>query len=122
MKEIQQSVIPVLRILDVAKAKEFYIDWLGFKWDWEHKFGENFPLYMGISLNGIILHLTEHYGDAVPGARIRIQMPDLKKYHSQLKDYKYYKPSVQRKPWGTDDMCLLDPFGNHIDFFERPNE
>ncbi|MEP7229033.1 MAG: glyoxalase superfamily protein [Ginsengibacter sp.] len=31
-----QKVIPILRIFDHKKAIEFYIDWLGFKIDWEH--------------------------------------------------------------------------------------
>ncbi len=39
------SSVPILRIFDVAKAMEFYIDFLGFSVDWEHRFGENFPLY-----------------------------------------------------------------------------
>lgn len=38
--------IPVLRIYDIAKAKEFYVDFLGFAIDWEHRFDDNAPLYM----------------------------------------------------------------------------
>jgi catechol 2,3-dioxygenase-like lactoylglutathione lyase family enzyme len=30
--------IPILRIFDEAKARAFYVDWLGFKVDWEHRF------------------------------------------------------------------------------------
>jgi hypothetical protein len=40
---------PILRIFDEAKAKEFYIDFLGFKVDWEHRFEAGLPLYMQIS-------------------------------------------------------------------------
>ena len=29
---------PILRIFDVAKAKEFYLDFLGFTLDWQHSF------------------------------------------------------------------------------------
>jgi catechol 2,3-dioxygenase-like lactoylglutathione lyase family enzyme len=29
---------PILRIFDEAKAREFYVDFLGFKVDWEHRF------------------------------------------------------------------------------------
>jgi catechol 2,3-dioxygenase-like lactoylglutathione lyase family enzyme len=36
---------PILRIFDEAKAKEFYVDFLGFKVDWEHRFEETLPLY-----------------------------------------------------------------------------
>ena len=32
--------IPILRIFDVTRAKEFYIDWLRFKIDFEHQFEE----------------------------------------------------------------------------------
>ena len=32
------TAIPVLRIFDETKAREFYIDFLGFSLDWEHRF------------------------------------------------------------------------------------
>jgi len=34
------QTIPLLRIFDVAKAKEFYVGFLGFAIDWEHRFEE----------------------------------------------------------------------------------
>jgi catechol 2,3-dioxygenase-like lactoylglutathione lyase family enzyme len=114
----KQTITPVLRILDVTRAREFYVDWLGFTIDWEHRFGENFPLYFQVSKGEIIIHLTEHYGDCIPGARIRILMPGLTAFHQQLKEYRYYKPCVEKKEWGTQEMSLIDPFGNHIDFIE----
>lgn len=33
-----EAVIPVLRMFDYQKAKEFYVDWLGFEILWEHTF------------------------------------------------------------------------------------
>lgn len=36
-----QKTIPILRIFDVEKAKEFYVGFLGFSVDWEHHFEEN---------------------------------------------------------------------------------
>lgn len=41
-----RRVIPVLRIFSVEKAREFYIDFLGFTLDWENRFEEAAPLYM----------------------------------------------------------------------------
>jgi hypothetical protein len=32
------QAIPIFRIFDVAKAKEFYVGFLGFQVDWEHRF------------------------------------------------------------------------------------
>ena len=118
--EKRQVITPVLRILDEAKAREFYIDWLGFSIDWEHRFGENFPLYCQISKDDIIIHLTEHYGDCIPGACIRVRITSIENYQQQLreKDYKYFKPGLQEMEWGTIEMSITDPFGNHIIFTE----
>ncbi len=55
-----KSVVPCLRIFSVEKAKEFYEIFLGFKRDWDHRYGPEFPLYMQVSRSGVILHLTEH--------------------------------------------------------------
>ena len=38
-----QRTIPILRIFDVAKARQFYLGFLGFRVDWEHHFGESTP-------------------------------------------------------------------------------
>ena len=114
-------VTPVLRILSVEKAKEFYIDWLGFKIEFEARFGENFPLYMGVSRGDLSIHLSEHYGDAIPGAAVRILTNGLDEFLQELKakDYRYYKPDIHETDWGTREMGLLDPFGNHLHFFEE---
>src|SRR5947209_13043273 len=58
-----QKVIPILRIFGVAKAKEFYVDYLRFSVDWEHHFEENTPAYIQLSRDGLVLHLSEHHGD-----------------------------------------------------------
>ena len=41
--------VPILRSFDEAKAREFYVDWLGFGVDWEHRFEPGAPLYMQVS-------------------------------------------------------------------------
>src|SRR5579862_8024455 len=69
-----EQVIPILRIFDVAKADEFYLGFLGFTVDWEHRCDESAPLYRQISRDGLILHLSEHHGDGSPGARLRLMM------------------------------------------------
>ena len=69
------SVVPILRIFDVAKADEFYQGFLGFKVDWNHRFDDNAPLYRQVSRGDLILHLSEHHGDGSPGARLRVMMP-----------------------------------------------
>jgi len=38
------KAVPILRIFDEAKAKEFYLDFLGFSLGWEHRFEPDAPL------------------------------------------------------------------------------
>lgn len=112
--------IPVFRIFDYDKTIEFYVDYLGFKIDWEHRFHDNAPLYMQVSRDQIRLHLTEHYGDCSPGSKVFIEFQGLKAYHKELqsKKYKYLNPGIGKAPWNAHCMELTDPFGNKLLFSE----
>ena len=114
------STTPILRIFNEAKAKEFYVDFLGFSVDWEHRFGDNFPLYMQISRDRCIIHLSEHHGDCSPGSALRIETDDVGAMNQELlqKDYRYAKPGVESTPWKTKEMSIADPFGNRLIFFQ----
>lgn len=115
---------PILRIFDVTKAMDHYVGFLGFKVDWEHRFSDSSPLYCQISKDGCILHLSEHYGDACPGASVRIQASDLKAYQTALlaTGYNYFRPGIEKMPWGTLDMYVTDPFGNRITFWQEADK
>jgi len=108
---------PILRMFDEDKAKSFYIDYLGFIIDWEHRFEPGLPLYMQISRGDCVLHLTEHHGDCCPGAAMRIRTEGLEAFHQELMEKNpKYGPGIKRQPWGTDDMDVKDPFGNRLTF------
>ncbi len=114
------KITPILRSFDEAKAREFYVDFLGFKVDWEHRFEAGLPLYMQVSKDDCILHLSEHHGDCCPGAALRIAITDVKAYQQELlaKRYKNSRPGVEHQPWGEWAMSIGDPFGNRLDFYE----
>ncbi len=111
--------VPILRSFDEGKAKAFYVGFLGFKIDWEHRFEPGLPLYMQISLGDCVLHLSEHHGDCSPGAALRIQTEALEAFAAKLlaKSYSNARPAIQKMPWGTKDMSISDPFGNRLTFF-----
>lgn len=114
---------PILRIFDYDKAVEFYVGFLGFKIDWEHRFEENTPVYMQVSLGDIELHLSEHHGDCSPGAHIHIDCMGIKNFHSQLIDseYKYNRPGLEKTFYQTWSVTVNDPFYNKITFDEVIN-
>ncbi|RJG44603.1 glyoxalase superfamily protein [Mesorhizobium sp. DCY119] len=114
-----EQAVPIVRIFDVAKAHEFYLDFLGFKVDWEHRFGENFPLYEQVSRAGLRLHLSEHSGDATPGGNMVVYMKGVEAFQKELsgKHYRYLKPGLEKEEWGLE-MQVTDPFNNRIRFME----
>jgi hypothetical protein len=111
---------PIMRIFDAGKAKDFYLGFLGFDLDWEHRFDENFPLYAQVSRSGLVLHLSEHHGDASPGSTAFVSMKGIRAYQEELarKNYAYLKPGVEDLPWGMV-MTVTDPFSNRIRFCEQ---
>jgi uncharacterized glyoxalase superfamily protein PhnB len=113
-----KAVTPILRMFDERKAREFYVDFLGFQVDWEHRFAPDLPLYLQVSRGGCVLHLSEHHGDCCPGAAMRIEVEDIEAFHAELaeKQYGYARPQVEQTPWGTRDMSVKDPFGNRLTF------
>ena len=114
--EAKAKVIPIFRIFDYKKAVEFYVDWLGFKIDWEHKFDENSPIYMQVSRDGIVLHLSEHHGDCSPGSKAYIAIVDVRAFHREItnKNYKYNKPGLEMAPWNALCTEVIDPFSNKL--------
>lgn len=112
------TVIPVLRSFDQAKTDEFYSDWLGFVVDWEHRFGPGMPLYRQFSRGGLLIHLSEHHGDATPGSHVRVQTSELRAFHAELtaKTYKNNRPGLETPPWGGLEVTVTDGAGNRITF------
>lgn len=114
------DVAPIFRIFDEKKAREFYVDFLGMKVDWEHRFEPGLPLYMQVSRGKLKLHLSEHHGDCCPGSTLFIRMTGLDAYHAEItsKGYGSLRPGIETVPWQARCMEVIDPFGNRIRFQE----
>jgi uncharacterized glyoxalase superfamily protein PhnB len=110
--------IPILRSFDETRAREFYLGFLGFEVVFEHRFDADAPLYLGLRMGDCVVHLSEHYGDASPGAALRIEVDDVDAYCHLLnaKGYRNARPGVTEQPWGSRDMAISDPFGNRLVF------
>ena len=116
-----EQTIPILRIFDVQKAKEFYCGFLGFEVQWEHDFSDNSPAYIEVSRDGMTLHLSEHHGDCCPGSTVFVWMTGIEDFHKEItsKDYKYNKPGLETTFYDAKCVEVIDPFGNRIRFNER---
>lgn len=114
------ATIPVMRIFDVVKARDFYSGFLGFQIDWEHRFDDKSPTYMQVSRDGLVLHLTEHHGDCCPGSTVFVRIRGIDDFHANItsRGYGYMRPSIEVTPFQTRCVEVTDPFGNRIRFHE----
>jgi len=119
-----ERVVPILRIFSLEKAREFYLGFLGFKVDFEHRFEPDAPVYMQVSRGDLILHLSEHHGDGTPGSGLCIYMTGVAELHRELTDktYRYNRPGLEKQEWGQTTVTVTDPFNNRITFSEKTRE
>jgi hypothetical protein len=118
------QTIPIFRIFSPEKAREFYVGFLGFAVDWEHRFDENAPLYMQVSRAGCVLHLSEHHGDCCPGSTVFMRMRGVEEFHREItaKNYGFLRPGVECTFHNSKCMEVIDPFGNRIRFDEADED
>jgi hypothetical protein len=114
-----QGAVPIVRVLEAGKAKDFYLGRLGFSLDWEHRFEDGFPLYAQVSRSGLTLHLSEHTGDAAPGCNVYVRVRGLEALQREFAAQGCDAP-IEDGPGHTRVLQLSDPFGNRLRFAERP--
>ncbi len=114
------GAVPIFRIFSHDKAREFYLDFLGFTVDWEHRFEPDAPVYMQISRNGLVFRLSEHHGDGTPGSVAYVHTTGVRELQRELIDkrYRHMRPGLQEQEWGMIEVTVIDPFNNRITFCE----
>lgn len=118
--ELAVRVVPILRMFDIAVTKRFYVDYLGCQVDWEDGSAEG-PLYLQVSRETLVLHLSSHHDDGTPGGAVLIETRGLRGLHAELaeKDYAFLNPGIEAGPGGGREMQLIDPASNRLRFYER---
>jgi len=119
MREVGLKGVPILRITGVQRTKHFYGDFLGFEVDWEHYYAENAPVYMQMSRDGLVLHLSENDRFA-EGTIVFVETTGIDALHEELsqKPGPWNPPAITSTPWQTRQMEMEDPFGNLLRFNE----
>jgi hypothetical protein len=114
------KAVPVFRIFSEEKAREVDLGFLGCKVEWEHRFHPDAPVYMQVSRNGLVIHLSEHHGDGTPGSHAYVYTSGVHVLHRELneKNYRHNRPGLDPQDWGMTEMTVVDPFNNRIIFGE----
>jgi len=111
----KQRVMPTLRISNYTASKKFYVEGLGFKVDWEHRFKPDFPVFMQISRDDLSFILTEHSGDCPAGNLIHLYVTDVDAW---FKEFIMKGISIKEPPGehlqGLRSMLIADPDNNKI--------
>lgn len=111
--------VPVLRSLDEARAREFYLDYLHFTIEWEHRF-DYAPsvLYMRLRRDQFVLDLSEHHGDGTPGSTVWVPVGNVAALLEELQatGYPRMNPGIEADAPGGPTMEVIDPFSNTIRF------
>jgi catechol 2,3-dioxygenase-like lactoylglutathione lyase family enzyme len=112
------NAVPVFRTMDESRAREFYVDFLGFDVEWEHRFEPDMPLYARIRRDGLVIDLSEHHGDGTPGSVLWVPVADVAALHRELnaKAYPRMRPGIDKHAPGGPTMEVIDPFANVIRF------
>ncbi len=110
--------IPLLRVMSAEVALRFYIDYLGFKLDWEHRFEPGAPLYLQVSRAQALLHLSEHHGDGSPNGVVWFAVADVYGLQAELRARLgvSLRPGVEADAPGGPTLAVTDPYGNVLRF------
>lgn len=111
--------IPVLHVGTSAVAEEFYCSRLGFRCEFAYRLDETRPdpCYMGLTRDGVRLHVSSFSGDGVSGAVVYLLVEDVDALHTELVANGVaidLQPTDQS--WGNREMYVKDPDGNSIRF------
>lgn len=113
--------VPVLRVQRFDDVRSFYLDYLGFTVEWDHRFEPDMPLYVRLVRGATRLDLSEHHGDGTPGSVVWIPVADAKSLHAELKrkHYPSLRPGLDQDAPGGPTIEVIDPSGNTLRFCEE---
>ncbi len=114
-----RSSIPVLHVSNSTAAEEFYCNRLGFTRQFAYRVDETRqdPCYMGLSRDGVWLHISSFSGDGVSGGVVYLMVDDVDGLRAE-----FVAKGVQidleptDQTWGNREMYIKDPDGNSIRF------
>ena len=115
--------IPLLHVSDPNAAERFYCDRLGFEKSFAYRpFGESGPCYLGITRDGVSLHLSSFPEDGVAGNAVALIVDNIDELHKEFVE-KGVKIDLEPtdQSWGNREMYIKDADNNSIRFTQWSN-
>jgi uncharacterized glyoxalase superfamily protein PhnB len=114
--------IPLLHVSSAATAEEFYCKRLGFGREFAHRGDEAKadPCYMGVSRDGVWLHVSSFSGDGISGGVVNLIVENVDALHAELveKGVRIDTGPVDQT-LGSREMYVKDADGNCVRFIEQ---
>jgi len=117
---VLKFAIPLLHVSSSVVAQDFYCDQLGFRLEFAHRSGDTGdPCYMGVSRDGVWLHISSLSGDGVSGGVVNLLVDNVDALHAELiaKGVRIAVGPVDQT-WGNREMYVKDADGNSIRFMQ----
>ena len=114
--------IPLVHVSDSAAAEDFYCRRLGFRREFAYRVDDAKPdpCFMGLTRDGVWLHVSSFSGDGVAGGVVGLIVEDVDAVHAELvaKGVRIDTGPVDQT-WGTREMYVKDADGNSIRFIRQ---
>lgn len=101
-----EQLVPIFRVTDALETAKWYAR-LGFELEGEHRFAPGMPVYAFLRRGEILLHLSEHAGDARPNSLVYFYVDDVDAVAAE------FGVEVVNQPW-CREVPLTDPDGNRL--------
>lgn len=114
--------IPLFHVSSSTAAENFYCNQLGFRREFAHRVdnAKPDPCYMGISRDGVWLHISSFSGDGVSGGVANLIADAVDALHAEFvaKGVRIDVEPVDQT-WGTREMYVKDADTNCLRFIQQ---
>lgn len=116
---IEVITVPVS---DAEKAKEFYVEKLGFNMDGDWKIEGKRFIQLTPHGSGCSIAIGEGITEAKPGSidSIMLVVKDIDSLHKELVSKGVEVTAPEKMPWGATHMYFSDPDGNKWQIQQKP--
>jgi uncharacterized glyoxalase superfamily protein PhnB len=116
-----KAAIPLLHVASSISAEDFYCNKLRFRKEFAHRPNDAKadPCYMGVSRDGVWLHVSSFSGDGVSGNVANLVVDDVDTLHAEFRAKGVridLEPTDQT--WGNREMYVKDADGNSLRFIQ----